>query len=320
MLRLARRSEQTIDLYRKVLLSYSRFLEVPLEKVHKHLLPENLIKYAASRRDKSERGTQLHLSILNRYFEINGVTFNPLERNVIKSRQTPDNHDKPLEPHTLQKMMDLADRHMRAVLTTLISTGMRAGECSQLLLSDLDGDTITIRPETAKRRLGGKVYLTTEAQQYMRLWLEYRDEYIHQADRRSVGLGVRGKEDKRLFACHYQTLRRKFAHLYDLVDGEQGKYHARCTLHSTRKYFRTHAVRSMPLDLVEKIMRHQGYLTSSYVRISDEDARRMFHAGESSLFITQVGELKKELDEVKITQERRIAAMEKIIARLDGKG
>jgi integrase len=314
MLRLARRSDQTIDLYRKVLLSYSRFVDVPLDQVHYHLYPENLIKYAGSRMDKSERGTQLHLSILNRYFEINGVKFNTLERNVIKSRQPPDHHDKPLQPETLMKMIDRADVHMRAVLTTLVSTGMRSGECSNLLLSDLDGDTITIRKEIAKRRQGGKVYLTSEAQQYMRQWLDYRNEYIRQANRRSVGLGVREDEDNRLFACHYQTMRRKFSRLYNLVDGEQGKYHAKCTLHSTRRYFRTHAVRSMSLDLVESLMRHKGGIANSYVRIDDSDARKQFFEGESSLFITRVGELTKELDEVKAQQREQIAELERRMA------
>jgi integrase len=314
MLRLARRSDQTIDLYRKVLLSYSRFVDVPLDQIHYHLYPENLIKYAGSRMDKSERGTQLHLSILNRYFEINGVKFNTLERNVIKSRNPPDHHDKPLQPEILLKMIDRADLHMKAVITTLVSTGMRSGECSNLLLSDLDGDTITIRKEIAKRRQGGKVYLTSEAQQYMKQWLEYRDEYIRQADKRSVGLGVREGDDARLFACHYQTMRRKFSRLYDLVDGERGKYHAKCTLHSTRRFFRTHAVKSLGIDLTEHLMRHRGYMTASYRRISDDDARKQFFEGESVLYITRVGELTKELDEVKAQQKEQIAELERRMA------
>jgi hypothetical protein len=43
----------------------------------------------------------------------------------------------------------------------------------------------------------------------------------------------------------------------------------------------------MSLDLVEKLMAHQGYLTQSYVRIPDEEARKQFHAGESALYITR---------------------------------
>jgi hypothetical protein len=104
-----------------------------------------------------------------------------------------------------------------------------------------------------------------------------------------------------------------FARLYNNVDGEQGKYSAMCTPHSCRKYFRTHAVKTMPLDLVEGIMRHTGYLNSSYVRIPDEERRSQFHAGEPALYITRADHriqtaamdaLKKDNQELRATLQR----------------
>ena len=332
---MAKRSEQTITLYRNVLTQYARFLDVPLDEVHDHLVPENLIKYAASRKGKSERGTKMHLSVLHRYFSINGISFDPLELNILKAQRNEEPFDKPLELETLQKMMDLGTVHTRAILTTLISTGMRAGECCQVRLSDVKGDTIHIRPEIAKRRQGGDVYLTAEAREYLDLWLKDRPRYVLAGECRHAGLVASGhskardKNDQRLFACSYPTLLWLFSRLYDQVDGEQGKYHAKCTPHSTRKYFRTHAVRSMPLDLVEKIMRHSGYLTSSYVRISDEEARKQFHAGESALYITrgnhrktmtEIEMLKKERDEARDTEQQVRMLVQKYINELKGKG
>jgi len=293
MLRLAKRSEQTITTYRNVLIQFARFLNVPLDKVHEHILPENLIKYAASRSEKSERGTRMHMSVLHRYFTINGISFDPLELNVIKAQRAEEQFDKPLELETLQKMMDLGTPHTRAILSTLISTGMRAGECCQILLSDLKGDTIHIRPEIAKRRHGGNVYLTSEAREYLDLWLKDRDRYILAGEKRHAGLVASGhskardKNDKRLFACSYPTLLWLFSRLYDLVDGEQGKYHGKITPHSCRKYFRTNAVKAMPLDLVESILRHTGYLNNSYVRMTDDEKRKQFHKGEAALYITR---------------------------------
>ena len=293
MLRLAKRSEATITLYRNVLIQFSLFLDIPLDKVHNHLLPENLIKYAASRAGKSERGTKMHMNVLHRYFSINGVFFDPLELNVLKAQREEEPDDKPLELVTLQRMMDLGTVHTRAILSTLISTGMRAGEACQVLLSDVKGDTIHIRPEIAKRRHGGNVFLTAEAREYLDIWLKDRDRYILAGEKRHAGLVASGhskardKNDKRLFACSYPTLLWLFSRLYDLVDGEQGKYHGKITPHSCRKYFRTNAVKSMPIDLVEDIMRHTGYLNSSYVRMTDDEKREQFHAGEASLYITR---------------------------------
>jgi hypothetical protein len=98
MLKMAKRSQNTIGTYRKVLLSYAKFLDVPLDKVHDYLIPENLIKYAASRADKSEAGTRLHLSVLHRYFQVNGVRFDTLELNILKAQREDERGDKPLEP------------------------------------------------------------------------------------------------------------------------------------------------------------------------------------------------------------------------------
>jgi integrase len=321
MLRLAKRSEHTITLYRNVIKQFALFLDVPLDKVHNHLLPENLIKYAASRADKSEQGTKMQLSVLHRFYDVNGVRFDKLELNVLKAQRPEDPDDKPLELSTLQKMMDLGTVHTRAILSTLISTGMRAGECCQVLLSDVKGDTIHIRPEIAKRRHGGNVYLSAEAREYLDLWLKDRDRYILAGDKRHAGLvasghsKARSKDDQRLFACSYPTLLWLFSRLYDLADGEQGKYHAKCTPHSCRKYFRTNAVRSMSIDLVEEIMRHTGYLNSSYVRMTDEEKREQFHKGEAALYITRAdhriqGSKLDDLQRLNATLTERLQQME----------
>ena len=78
-------------------------------------------------RENPKGRSLLNLSILHRYFTINGIKFDTLEANVIKARSSEEMHDKPLDLETLQKMMDLASPQMKAILSVLISTGMRAG-------------------------------------------------------------------------------------------------------------------------------------------------------------------------------------------------
>lgn len=312
ILKLAKRSPNTIANYRKILLDYSRFVNVPLEEVHNQLSPQNLIKYAASLTG-SERSRNVYLSVLHRYFTLNGVKFDPLETNVINVRSTEEHHDNPLDVLTIRKMMDYASPQMKAAIATLISTGMRPGELCKITIRDLNNDTITIRNEIAKGKKGGKVYLNQEAQEYVNLWLTYRDEYIKGVSTRHFS---NVKDDQRVFGLSYVAFRAAFNKLYKKAEGDRGKYWYKITPHSCRKYFRTHAVMTMPLDLVEKLMRHSGYLTDAYVRISDEEARTMFHAGEQSLYITQIGSLKRELDEVKEDQEKRIAFLELVIKEM----
>jgi hypothetical protein len=75
VLQAAKRSNKTIEGHCKVLQSYAKFLNVPLGEVHHYLSVPNLLKYAGSRKGKSEAGTKTSLSILHRYFTINGVVF-----------------------------------------------------------------------------------------------------------------------------------------------------------------------------------------------------------------------------------------------------
>jgi integrase len=292
MLRLSKRSESTILGYRKVLKSYADFIGVPLTEVHRHLLVSNLLKYAVSRNGKSDAGTKTNLSILHRYFEINGVKFDELQYNAMKPKINKETNDKPLELTTLQKLMDSTDVHGRALISFLISTGCRADETCNIHLSDVKGDVVTVRNEIAKNKHGGKVYLTSEAREYLDLWLKERDEYIKLADMRTEHLVESGAKprpikDQRLFAISYKSAQKKFSRLYDSVDGSRGKYHRECTIHSCRKYFRTHAAEAMHPDLVTGLMRQTGYLDSTYVRMSDEEKYQKFKAGEPALYITR---------------------------------
>jgi len=303
MLKRAKRSPKTIESYSKVFRSFAQCLDISVDEIHDHLLPENLIKYAESREEKSDRATNVSMSILSRYYKVNGITFDELERNVIKGRPDTAANDKPLELATLKKMMEIGSVHAKAMITFLISTGCRRNETAQILVSDVKGDQVTIRPEIAKRRKGGIVYLTAEAREYLDLWLDERDAYIQHANTKKYR-EFRPADDQRLFACSQNTMRDIFARLYQKVDGERGPYGDRCTMHSCRKYFRTQAVRTIPLEVVEKIMRHSGYLTQSYVRITDVETRRLFHEGEHALYILR-NDARTEQAEIEILRKEK---------------
>jgi len=309
MLRLSKRSDKTIEGYRKVLKSFAGFIGVPLAEIHRHLLVSNLLKYAdgiklvqprkdnkspdAQPRKRSDAGTKTNLAVLRRYFVMNGVKFDELEFNAVKPKVTKEHNDKPLELETLQKMMDQTDVHGRALLSFLVSSGCRADETCNILLSDVNGDCVNIRNEIAKGGHGGKVYLTIEAREFMDVWLKERDDYIRIADARMKPLvkkchaKKRPVKDERLFAISYTSLNKKWARLYDAVDGGTGKYHRDNTIHSCRKYFRTHAAATMHPDLVTGLMRQTGYLDSTYVRMTDEEKRAQFHKGEAALYVTR---------------------------------
>jgi integrase len=319
MLTAADRAPKTIVLYRQVFRSYAAFLAVPVEEIHNHLLPESLIKYAAAMKGHSGKSIKMRLSVLRGFFQENGVTFSGMEIRVLKAPRKEDHDDKPLALLTLQKMVDLANPHLKAMIVCLISTGMRPGELVNIKVNNVAGDRAEIPNEIAKGKRGGLAYLTAEAREFLDLWLKERDTYITRADAKAQRLGhPRPARDERLFAISYSAFHGSFTRLYRLVDGEKGKYRARITPHSCRRYFRTNAVKSMGLDVVEKILRHEGYLTGSYVRLTDEETRRAFHAGEDVLYITRrdrrqsegaIAQIKAEKDELAM----RVDLLEKIV-------
>lgn len=367
LLKAAGRSDITIRNYRQVLKQYAAFLNVPLDKLHEHLDPDDLVRYATAISSKRDAGRKSTMITIHRFMAVNGVQFDELEDNVTKVRVTQERDDKPLTTEILQKMMDQATPHGKALLTFLVSTGCRAGETSEILLSDvgriendtfvpdITGSVVRIRPEIAKRRHGGLVFLTSEAREYLTVWLKDRDRFIRDADKRTAqlytastrhervprkGIGQqisRPANDKRLFACSYGTIDKTFNRLYRAVDGERGLTGNKITAHGCRAYFRTHAPKGgMSIDLTEGILRHTGYLNAAYVRMTKADIEREFHTGEAALYITradhriQTGKisqieqenaaLRRELENMKATQATTAkldaAASEEIIAEV----
>ena len=101
--------------------------------------------------------------------------------------------------------------------------------------------------------------------------------------------------------------------------GEKGKYGYRCTPHSCRRFFRTHASETLGVDLTEYLMRHKGYLTDSYLRLPDEEVRQRFHRGEHVLYITRASKRIEEqrIEEIRKNQEEEIADLKKRLKELE---
>jgi len=352
----AERSAKTLYGYRNIMQSYADFIGVPLDEVHNHLTGKNLRAYKMDRKKKglSPAGIRTNLTVIGQFFKRNGAKLSDGESEVIRGKKVTEQHFKALSQETLQKMMARSNPHGRAILSMLVSTGMRSGEVSKLTIADIgrldpnakggfvsdlqDGRVVRIRNEIAKGNTGGKVYLTTEARQYLSEWLAIRDAHISNYADRNRGLvaaGMSGKrpaKDYRLFAVGYESLQAMFKRLYRDVDGETvdtkrerevkdkktgkvsiEKYKQNLiTLHSTRRYFRTAGgdPGSIGVDMAEYLMRHHGYL--NYRVFPDEVCEQAFHDAEKHFTIRTLtnGEARKELDKVKEQINTRDQEME----------
>lgn len=310
----------TIKTYRDSLDFYARFLQCPLEELHETMSVDNLMEYLDSPRVKGMKPNSRRIAVaaISRYMKTNGIEFDELEMSVVRARKVVEPNDKTPTVELWQKMMDLADVRMKAWIIFLISTGCRGGESAKIRTTDIRGDAVTIQNEYAKGGRGGIVYLTAEAREYLDLWLKERDRYIELAGKRAANIrkGRPGKDD-RLFASTYSSLSQRFAAIYAQVDGEtapiQRGERGLITPHSCRRYFRTAAAQGgLHVDIVERLMRHEGYLTGSYLRLPDTTIREEFHAHEDALYITRAD--RRFADGKVIALQDKISRLE---ARLD---
>jgi len=71
--------------------------------------------------------------------------------------------------------------------------------------------------------------------------------------------------------------------------------------HTLRKFFRTKLGAVIPVDVVEALMGHEGYLTDVYRRYSMEDLAKFYKQGESALLsfteAEEVSKLRAEVNE-----------------------
>ena len=65
------------------------------------------------------------------------------------------------------------------MIVLMFDTGMRLGECSSLLVSDLDlfGRKILLREEETKGRKDRVVYFSAKTEKVLRRWLQFKDRY-----------------------------------------------------------------------------------------------------------------------------------------------
>ena len=132
---------------------------------------------------------------INNYIRNLRVFFNWLERDYIikrnpmkKIRQLKYNRQSKvfLSDDDLKKLLSKMDKsyfteHRDYVMILLmLDSGMRLGECSTLLISDLElaRRRINLRAEETKGRKDRTVYFSPKTETILRRWLQFKDRYV----------------------------------------------------------------------------------------------------------------------------------------------
>lgn len=236
---------------------------------------------------------------------------------------------------TLKKILIHMSIHGKALFLVLVSSGMRIGECLRLKLSDINETKINIRGEYTKTGNPRVSYISDEAKEYLNEWLKVRQKYLVEASARSVVRPqyikpFKGKsiEDDRIFPFDANTAHAIWNNaLKKSLNGEMQQVGMikRYLIHPhvLRKFFRSRMATLIPVDIVEALMGHEGYLTDVYRRYSQEDLLNYYKKGEESVLIFSniseaVAKIKKDVELQNINLQDSVHVVLEENKRLNG--
>jgi integrase len=208
----------------------------------------------------------------------------------------------------LKKLLLHVPIHGKAVFLSLESSGMRIGELLKSNIDDLylneNPARIQIRGEVTKSGNSRHAFFSREAKEALTEWLKVRKEYLRVAVAKSH-MYEKSIEDSRIFPFDPSTaysIWKKALHKSGLNGRDKSTGREKLHPHVLRKFFRTRlGAAGIPVDVVEALMGHEGYLTEVYRRYTLEDLRKFYLKGESALLVfteaQEVTKLRKEVDE-----------------------
>ena len=176
----------------------------------------------------------------------------------------------------------------KTLVLVLSSSGMRIGESLKIRLDDLDLEKnpaqIEIPGEFTKNGDPRLVFISSEAREALKEWLEYRSAYIVTASARA---GREAKPDGRIFPFTPEkigaiwTRASKKAKLFKVQKETKRQL---LHIHGLRKYFRTYG-KWAQIDVVECLLGHRSELRETYARPSPEIMAEEYLRCEQNLSI-----------------------------------
>jgi len=282
---LSRRPAETVKVYRRGLRMFADHVRVPLEELHTYIespkekIIGDLLTFGDTLSHLNQNSQRLYISAVMAYLSYNEITIPKAQRSHVVPKKGDLFRDRAMTIEEIRKVYEYLPPVGRAALLLMFCTGMRISEVIQFKESDIDGRVIHLSGKYCKGGRGRDVVMTTECQSFLNnIWLPQKSDYLAVAVRRNIGLqdqsrtpeksaGEKSLTDERVIPCSkatlYEIMMRGFKRA-GFGETREGRnfYHP----HSLRKSFRS-IVGSVHPDLAECLMGHEGYLSSSYLRL-----------------------------------------------------
>jgi len=287
---------------------------------------EDLKTFLASLKGKPPKSVDICLTAVRVFLMENGVELPVAFWRRLKGRRRGTRAlmlDKVPSNAELRRILSHMDVKGKSLFLVLASSGMRIGEALRLKVEDVDlasdPPRINIRGEYTKTGNPRVAFISFEAKESLEEWLKIREEELKVAVKRSRY----GKktEDTRIWPFEANTAyfiwrnavsKSGFDKRFQYNNGL-----GRFTVHPhvLRKFFRTRMATVIPVDVVEALMGHEGYLTEVYRRYSLEDLAKFYKQGEHTLLVfAEAGEVSKLRAEIEEKNRQLQALVNGLIA------
>lgn len=289
-------------------------------------------QFANSMVDSPGKTFYSYVGVVRQFLMRNKIQLDPFvwkDMKLIKRGNHAITRDRPASLAELKLILSHADLKMTSLILVLISSGIRIGELTKITADDINFET-----DPAKIYLKGSItktgnpritFISQEASVILQEWIKNHDSYLEMAVKKTNISGMsKNKIDNRVFPFSPTAARSAFNRLLrltnlDMRDKETGRHIIH--LHTLRKFYRSKLALVIPQDIVEVLIGHQSYLSSSYIRYSEEELAKYYKEGESAVTVfgdNNSREL-KQLEEEIARRDEKIAYIETHMGELDKK-
>ena len=297
--------EKTMSSYEQTLHLFGRWLADELNIYTVDKITENVIRKYIS--DLQERGKYtfyvndlskkknypdrrrdyrkpVSVTTINNYIRNIRVFFNWMERDYIirknpmkRIRQLKYNRQAKvfLSDEDLKKLLSKFDKSYftehrdYAMIMLMLDSGMRLGECSTLLVTDLElaRKRINLRAEETKGRKDRTVYFSSKTEAVLRRWLQFKDRYVEsdylfpvKEHGGSIGVG------------NFETNFKRYINRAGLNE----EYCPHCLRNNFAKRC---LMNGMDIFTLSKILGHSSVEVTeqAYLDLTDEDISKQYH-------------------------------------------
>lgn len=215
--------------------------------------------------------------------EIPASSIRRIKNHVPKNR--PISREAELTKELIRRITEKADIRLKAEILIAASSGMRIGEILRFKISDINFSSspaeIYLSEKITKNGVARRVFISDEASSVLNEWLCVRDKEIKKK-------GRRGSKNERCFPYSLTSEISKFRNLLinnGLCETDSRTKRTTVHFHMFRKFFLTEFKLAASEEAAEELAGHEGYLSSSYRRLTASALRAEYKKAEPRLTV-----------------------------------